>query len=418
MNMKKLDLHVCYIFCLGLVALTIPLPMLLNNVAVILLVVFWFFLALKKQLKAPSIKPLLLMQIPYFILVVGAFYSTNHEQLLAELTKNIPFLLLPIVVFSVRYKIEASHFKYILKWFLLGNFIVSLILISHILKTLGIEGLSWTFLWNITHQKLSEVVGLNAIYLSLYFAICIIYILNEFLYVRTELSKPIKFFYLLSFILIAFGLVLLSSRTVIVSCAIVLAMLLFQYYLKKMHFLKVLFRLLIFGTIVSGAMFLINPVLKLRIKSVFFDEDFNNVALKEEGVQMRQKLWQSSYEVFSDHFLFGVGTGDFQDQLMATYKRNKYRVQYRFKMNSHNQYLSFMVSSGIFGTLLFLIYMFYPVARYIQHNKWMLLTITLLFVLCFLTESYLYTNKGVIIVSFFMTVMYRHNLDTNIAITK
>ena len=45
------------------------------------------------------------------------------------------------------------------------------------------------------------------------------------------------------------------------------------------------------------------------------------MALKEEGVQMRQKLWNSSFEVFKDNFLFGVGTGDFKDELLETYKK-------------------------------------------------------------------------------------------------
>lgn len=414
MNLKTINLDHVYTFLLCAVAFTIPLPMLANNIAIILLIIFWFFTIFKKQVKAPPFKPLLLLLIPYVIFVLGAFYSLNHKQLSTELTKTIPFLLLPVITFSVPFKIDVSRFKTILKWFVIGNFIIGLILIAVIIKTLVIEGLSLKAFWGITHQQLAIIVDLNAIYLSLYFAICLLFITFVFLYKKREITKPLKFFYAISFLLFCMSMVFLSSRTVILSCSVLVSLLILQYYFKRMPFFKVMLRFLLIGFIFSGAVFFINPVLKMRMESVFFDEDFDNAALKEEGVQMRQKLWSSSYEVFKDHFLFGVGTGDFEDELMETYKKNKHRVQYRFQMNSHNQYLSFMVGSGIVGTLFFLLYMFYPVSVYILHKKWLLLMITLLFVFCFFTESYLYANKGVIVVSFFMTIMYKHYLDTKL----
>ena len=83
-------------------------------------------------------------------------------------------------------------------------------------------------------------------------------------------------------------------------------------------------------------------------------------------------------------------------------------------MNSHNQYLSYMVSSGILGIILFLFYLFYPLSRYAREKRWPLLLIIVLFACCFATESYLYVNKGVVVVSFFITMMYRHFIDTKL----
>ena len=128
--------------------------------------------------------------------------------------------------------------------------------------------------------------------------------------------------------------------------------------------MKVLFRFVIIGGILGVSAIAINPILKWRVESLFLNSSF-----KEEGVQMREKLWKSSYEVFNEHKLFGVGSGDFKDELIKTYKKNDYRIQYRFEMNSHNQYLSLLVSNGLIGVLLFLFYLFYPAINFIQYHN-------------------------------------------------
>lgn len=413
--MKSLDTSVfnIYTFLLALIAFTIPMPMLTNNIAFGLLILFWLYLLFTKKLKWPNPKHFLILTIPYVILLIGAFSTTNISQLGTELTKNLPFVILPLILLSVPRSLHRVNYKIIAKAFILANILISLLLLGIILKTIILQGFSLEIFWNITHQSLSSYVDINAIYLSLYLAVSLIIVTYN--YVQTEYSKPfssrLKHFLVMA--LFAVLLVFLSSRTVMFSCAFLIVLLWIHHFFQQKNVLKSMLRVFIVGSLIGLAGLAINPVLKWRIESVLLSNSFDRNQTKEEGIQMRERLWKSAYEVFENNYIFGVGTGDFKEALDEVYKSHKYRVQYRFKMNSHNQYLSVMVSNGLIGILLFMLYLLYPLVLYIKYKNWGLVALTCLFMLCFITESYLYTNKGVIVVAFVISLMYVYFLNLN-----
>lgn len=400
---KSVDL---YVFLLALVAFTIPLPMLLNNIAIILLLAFWLVSLVRKKVVKPNIKAVLLLSLPFIILLIGSINTSNHDQLLTELTKSIPFLILPIILYSAPSKLSLKQFKNVLKAFVGGNIIICIGLCGVIVYKLLLNGFSRETLWSLTHQSLSAYVSLNAIYLSLFIAISLIIMVYFFLEKRGNRTKKQKMVFASITSLLVIILVFLSSRTILFSCALIISIMVFRYYLETEKFLKALLRFIIVGAVISMIALFINPVLKWRLESVVGTQDTNFTVGREEGVKMRSRLWNSSLEVFSDNWLFGTGSGDFNDELIKVYKKHKYRVQYRFEINSHNQYLSYLVSNGIIGLSLFLVYMFYPIWMYFKNKRWLPFFIAILFLLSYVTESYLYTNKGVVIIAFFMTLLF------------
>jgi O-antigen ligase len=400
-----------YIALLASVAFTIPFPMLLNNIAMILLLLFWLLLCLKKEIAKFEIKSFLLLSIPYGILILGSLNSSNFNQLGTELTKSLPFLIIPLIVFTIPLKLTSRRFKMVLTAFVLGNSFVSLFLFGIIFYKVITNGFSLETLWGLTHQSLAEHVHMNAIYLSMYLAISLI-ILISFILKNTKKAAPkYKLALLLSSSLFIFILIFLSSRTVLFASGVTIAAIFVQHYLNKDNSTKALLKLILVGSILAVAIFYINPVLKWRFESVIGTQDPMLTNGKEEGVKMRTKLWSSALEVFEENWAFGVGSGDFKDELEKIYIKNKYRIQYRHHMNSHNQYLSYMVSNGVYGLLLFLAFLLYPAFHYIKNRLWLLAFISIMFACGFMTESYLYTNKGVVIIAFFATLMYKHSKD-------
>ena len=69
-----------YTFLLSAIAFTIPMPMLANNISIICLLVFWVFLAFKKQLMVSDFKHLFILSIPFTILLIGVVNTTNYNQ--------------------------------------------------------------------------------------------------------------------------------------------------------------------------------------------------------------------------------------------------------------------------------------------------------------------------------------------------
>ena len=100
---------------------------------------------------------------------------------MVELTKNLPFILYPVIIFCTPFNLIKSRFQFILKAFIAGNIIICLILLVVILKTILSDGFSIKTLWGLTHQTLAGHVALNAIYLSLYIAIGLVFLIFDFL---------------------------------------------------------------------------------------------------------------------------------------------------------------------------------------------------------------------------------------------
>jgi O-antigen ligase len=102
--------------------------------------------------------------------------------------------------------------------------------------------------------------------------------------------------------------------------------------------------------------FVLIPILKSNPRfSYYFNEkskgDLSSKVLEES----RLTIWKSSLILISNNFVFGVGTGDIQDELNKEYNLipgNNLAVQNN--LNAHNQYLEIQLENGIIGLLLFL----------------------------------------------------------------
>lgn len=400
-----------YILLLSLIAFTIPMPMLVNNIAIISLILYWLLSCFRRQIKLPRLKDILVLTIPFTLLIIGSFYTSNMHQLNIEITKNLPFLILPIILYTTPRQISTSDYKTILKSFVLGNIIVSVVLFLIICKTIYTKSFTIQTLWGLTHQGLGEQVNLNAIYLSLFIGLSLSMVVNFYLEKRGKISINTKIISLASTLLFVFILIFLSSRTVLFSTMVISFILCFRYYSKRHSVFKLTIIFLLLTGVTIFIIFTINPILKWRTESLFEIQDVSQIEGKEEGIKMRKKLWSSSIEVFKNNWLIGVGAGDFKDELEKVYKKNHYRIQYRMHMNSHNQYISYLVSHGIIGLFLFLTYLFYPLILFYRKKRLFFLLTMLFFMMCLTTESYFYTNKGVILMAFFITLMVKYSTD-------
>jgi hypothetical protein len=114
----------------------------------------------------------------------------------------------------------------------------------------------------------------------------------------------------------------------------------------------------------------------------------------------RIELWKTAWSIFVEKPLFGVGTGDIPDAFEKKFIDNNSPLQ-GSKLRSHNEYLSVLVSLGIFGLIVFLFSIFYPPFYLgLWDNQLLFLFI------CFLSISMLWedtieTQVGVTIFSFF-----------------
>jgi len=129
----------------------------------------------------------------------------------------------------------------------------------------------------------------------------------------------------------------------------------------------------------------------------------------------RYYYWKGGVSIIKEHPFFGVGTGDIQDSLNDYFKNEVSEMGSEFRHHTHNQYLSYFITSGVFGFLLFLWAVFYPLKLNRKHSKILLLAHIVLLI-SFITEDTLETQPGVTLYVLFIALaiaLYNGNKEVS-----
>ncbi|MDQ3046971.1 MAG: O-antigen ligase family protein [Bacteroidota bacterium] len=119
------------------------------------------------------------------------------------------------------------------------------------------------------------------------------------------------------------------------------------------------------------------------------------------SITQRFEYWKTAGRIIRDNFLIGVGTGDVQKAFEEQYEKDHSRLLKEWRLRAHNQYLTFAVTFGIFGFLLFVWTLIFPVIRKKVRTNYLYICFFLIAVVSFLTEDTLETQAGVTFFAFF-----------------
>jgi O-antigen ligase len=200
----------------------------------------------------------------------------------------------------------------------------------------------------------------------------------------------------ISIIIFLTTLFLLISRLPLISfCLTILAGVLYAFYRRQ--------RLLIGLASISLALCLIFgilwniPSIRYRFQETIQAQYAPPTGLNTTSTNLRVAFLHCSKEVLSQFWLFGVGTGDVQDHLNSCYQSNGYsEVLYTDRYNAHNQYIQTWLGLGIPGLTSLLTVLFFSFSHAFKNDNYLHTSFLILFVFCFLTESILESNKGIV----------------------
>ncbi len=142
--------------------------------------------------------------------------------------------------------------------------------------------------------------------------------------------------------------------------------------------------------------------LKTRLYKIFFE--YNNFEIsgttKGHSVFQRIELWKAALGIIEENFWLGVGTGDmviaYENQL------NKMNSDLKgMKIRAHNQYLSIFSAFGVFGFLIFIFSLVYPVFFTKKAFNFLFLVFFIIISLSMLNEDTIESQAGVTLFAFF-----------------
>lgn len=135
----------------------------------------------------------------------------------------------------------------------------------------------------------------------------------------------------------------------------------------------------------------------------------NNQFPNGHSLLQRIEHWKAASHIIKHNWLYGVGTGGNQKAFDQAYDQLNSPLFPENRLRSHNMYLAYTISYGVFGGLFFLIIL--GVTFYVAYRTQNLLGVMFLLIACssFIIEDTLETQLGVTFFGFFLAILMYSN---------
>lgn len=336
----------------------------------------------------------------YLIFALSIFYSKNLKEAISHLEIKASLFIFPLILGTLKIH-NKKVIDYIFISFSIGWLIKFLIsLINAIVNFYFIQNKSFVNFFTEIHYFINEFhrqLNFHYVYFSIAFIIVYIYFSEIFI------KKLQLFFYFIFTFLSSIIVLFIQSRIAILIFFIITEIYIVRFFhLKFKNSPKLILSLIIYHTFLIGMFFF--TLHKTELLSRFFN---NSIFDRSNIIILTFKSLKNNF-----NFFIGDGIGDSQQRLYDTYLKHQYIEYYNNKYNAHNQYLEILVSNGIIGLFYLVAVLLIPLYYSIKQKKTLYTLFIISISLAFITESWLNTNKGGVLYSFFNSLfIFNYLLD-------
>lgn len=384
-------------------------PLLPNRIkgfpVILLFISTLLFYLFNKKRKFPFKQTLIFSSI-YFILLLSLVNTENFLNIDKLLSTGLSLFVIPISFGFINSADKSSLISQNLFMYFITllNFFTTIfsIYVLYILINLGVFNQEMSLpdaIAYITNEM--WFISQHPIYASIFISISIF--LMVFLWLTN--SKRTYFLVSLPFVMIqVLTLFILDRKGVLLSFIVSLSILVFTL-LKKKHFnIKSKFTVVLI--FISILFFTLNSK---RFQELYKKDNYSDV-LKFNSTNLRYNIYACAFQKVIESPFLGYGLGDVQLELNKCYKKRSPLLT-EIIYNSHNQYLSYYLSSGIIGLMLLVYVIFKLFKQSFSKKNVLLLSITLFFSIIFFFENLLERQSGVILFTFYSYFFYYFNFS-------
>jgi O-antigen ligase len=404
---KTLFFSRCYYGLLGIALLSVPFTALLYFFITPLLLILWFIEGdwNRKWARLKESRTLLItccFALFWLINIIGLFYSHDLARGFLRTYDKLPFLVYPLVFFTMdKTFFSKEKFHILFKAFLCTTAIMLLICWGRALTLYLNTGQTYHFYY----YYFSKLFGHPA-YCAL--TVCIAFTVAFYFFnhsphtahhsqLTAHRLPQIAYGGLLVFF--AVSIYFLQSRSGIVAFVIVLFCSLFYYLL---HHKKSLWKSLVGLLIVLIFIALVVKIFPHRVVSYVDKMNVEQWDTKKVLGQ-RNEIWSISYKLAMKNKWLGIGTGYRVEQYLTESEMEVYNRELVL-INAHNQFLQTFLEHGIFGLGVLLFLMLYSLFFSIKTKNYLLLMLLIGLLVNILFESMLERNQGIFTFTLFYCI--------------
>ena len=155
----------------------------------------------------------------------------------------------------------------------------------------------------------------------------------------------------------------------------------------------------------ANVRFMEGKTISNRIYQIIWEFDNYRNGMNPEGNSVTQRLefWKAGWSIFLAHPILGVGTGDVNQAYLDYYTEHHSILDKEYWLRAHNQYLTFLVTLGIPGFLLFMALMLAPFFTG-RTSDFLNYSLMIIFLLSMINEDTLETQIGLTWFAFFYSL--------------
>ena len=377
-----------------LLVFSLPFYRSVHTLILVLNIIFnlWFFFKERPRLNLKDYKTEAYILILFTIILIN---SIIHKPFLKDIDTYLyilfyPFLFILLRLNSINNIVQRAVKTYITSVLLLSVYLFSINLFNNKLSL-------------TTNTFFSESTEMIHVYFGMYLGLALTFLIILFVKNENYLNRKLDILVFLFFFLL---LINIGARTALFSVFIIIATVIFLMVNANIFVKITISALTILILMVVGYKTI--PRVKddlISMQNMYSSIETDNkedlVNNSWSNMYKRYLVLDYSIKEIKNHFVFGIGLGNVTHKISDQILKDGYK--YFQPMNTHNQYLHYLLGLGIFAFLYFIFILF----RFKVYNpEWGYFL--LFFMLVMLTESILVRVKGISLFFMFYLVFSSH----------
>ena len=395
----------------------------------------------------------IIFALTWVMYLIGMIYTENQSFGWMQVSKKLGFLIFPMIfLFSDMSYMTKQRLKAIGNALVLGCILFFMMNFVYALYDVIFNGYSTSRFFD---PELTKWYYVHHSYLSMYASLGLMFC---FIGIFENEQRKVKIINLIAYLILVVFIILVRSRAGLLWLVLtfILQWIWLTFIMKKKKM----------GWIMGGifALGLVGAIVAFPQSVARITETVTSITSKHSS-DHRLVQFKGYKSVLTENWLFGVGTGDRPDEMVASYKRYKadltekitpemtevidkvidnqwyepeesmrrdmmkeaekrgvdpeiistYLVEYQFirfaidfEINAHNMFFETMISIGIIGLLLLLAYFVIPLVLWIKTKTFDMLYFSFLMMIGFnaLFESVFEVQLGIIFFCFFNSLLF------------
>lgn len=336
------------------------------------------------------------LQSVFWVTLLASSYAVSFSDAMNSVSKQLAIFLFPLILATT----ELDLVKYrsrLLMVFSIACTLTVCYLYLDAFKVIRYEGMSYKSLFStaFVNHNFSLPIEMHATYLSVMLGISLIYILKRIMLGSRKNNRIIQ---VAACLILLAGLIQLSSKSVLIALLLIINIG-FPWHIsnprKKIRF--------VIAALITTIL-IITVIYSVDIYRTRYITDFRNDLFKSNTgskENWRRERWKVSFELVRQSPVIGKGSGSEIPLLKQKYFEKKMFSSYLNELNAHNQYLSFLINSGILGLLVYLATLVWGVWKAIKRDDLLLLGFLVIIAAVSFSEDLLDVNKGIFLYAFF-----------------